>query len=265
MAVLAVGIPALLWGFFASSRPRVERREIAIKGLSPALDGFKVVQISDVHIGDTLDGRFMKRVVDQVNALTPDIVAVTGDLVDGSVSKLREEVAPLGGLKGRHGNFFVTGNHEYYSGADEWEAEVARLGLTVLHNSHVVVRSGDGELVVAGVPDTEGRHFSAAHRPDIDLALQGAPAGVPRLLLAHQPKFAKQAAGHDVALMLSGHTHGGQIFPFMFLVRLQQPVIAGLCMLSGVQTYTNRGTGYWGPPFRIGPSGEISELTLRRV
>jgi hypothetical protein len=200
-------------------------------------------------------------VTDQVNALEPDLVAVTGDLIDGSVARLRDDVAPLGGLRGKHGVFYVTGNHEYYHGGTSWEAEGRRLGFTVLHNEHRVV--ADGKLVVGGVTDMEGARFSAAHAPRVDLTFAQAPAGVPRILLAHQPRFAKAAKDSLVSLMLSGHTHGGQIFPFMAFVLLQQPVIGGFARIQGVPTYTSNGTGYWGPPFRIGPRGEVTELTLK--
>jgi predicted MPP superfamily phosphohydrolase len=263
LGVVGVVVPALGWGFFVARRPVVKRVSVDIPGLHPSLDGTRLVQLSDVHIGETLDRRFARAVVEQVNALRPDAVVITGDLVDGSVAKLHEEVAPLADLRGRHGVFYVTGNHEYYHGGAAWEAELRRLGFQVLHNEHRVVGDGEAQLVIGGVTDVEGARFSEAHAPRVDLAFQGAPAGVPRVLLSHQPRFAKRAAGHQVALMLSGHTHGGQMFPFMFLVKLQQPVIGGFEVLSGVPTYTSNGTGYWGPPFRIGPRGEITELTLR--
>ncbi len=265
LAVLGVSGLALAWGFFvARGTPAVEKVTVEVPGLHPELDGLKIAQISDIHIGETLGREFLERIVETVNRLEADLVAVTGDLVDGSVRKLREEVAPLGRLKGRHGVYFVTGNHEYYSGADAWGHEVQRLGLTVLHNEHRVVERGAARLVVAGVPDLEGGRFSEAHRPDAAKAFAGAPDGATRILLAHQPRFARLAQGHDVKLMLSGHTHGGQIFPFMAFVLLQQPVIKGLKQLWGVPVYTSKGTGYWGPPFRVGPRSEVTELTLRK-
>jgi predicted MPP superfamily phosphohydrolase len=254
---------ALALGLRTARRPVVKRVEVRFPGLHPSFDGFRVVQLSDVHIGETLDGAFLERVVATVNALKPDMVAVTGDLVDGPVKRLRDEVAPLGKLEARFGTYFVSGNHEYYSGAGPWEAELERLGLTVLHNQHRLVQQGEAKLVVAGVTDLQGGQFSALDRPDLDAALEGSPAGVPRLLLAHQPRFAKSAGGRGIALMLSGHTHGGQIFPFSLLVKLQQPVVGGLHTIAGVLTYTSLGTGYWGPPFRIGTRGEISEIILR--
>lgn len=263
LGVLTVVGPALAWGFLVARRPKVKRLEVPIAGLHPSLDGFKLVQLSDVHIGETLDQRFARAVVAQVNALSPDAVVITGDLVDGSVAKLRGEVEPFARLESKHGVFYVTGNHEYYHGAAAWEAEGKRLGFTVLHNEHRVLGEGEARLVVGGVTDVEGARFSEDHAPRVDLAFAQAPVGAPRILLSHQPRFAKRAAGHQVALMLSGHTHGGQIFPFMFFVRLQQPVISGFRVLAGVPTYTSNGTGYWGPPFRLGPRGEITEVVLR--
>lgn len=259
-----VVVPALVVGFLVARAPRVRRVTIALKGLPEAFEGYRIAQLTDVHIGETLTRTFAEQVTQTVNALAADAVVVTGDMIDGSVAKLRDEVAPLGQLRGRDGVFFVTGNHEYYHGGSSWEAEAGRLGMTVLHNQHVVVRRGDAALVIGGVPDVEGARFSAQHVPDAAATFEGAPAGAPRILLAHQPRFAKRVGDVRVDLMLSGHTHGGQMFPFMFFVKLQQPVIAGLATLWGVLTYTSAGTGYWGPPFRIGPRGEIAELILVR-
>lgn len=261
IAVVAVVVPALGWGFYVSRRPVTKKVTVKVKGLDPALAGFRIAQISDVHIGQTLDRAFAQAVTEQVNALNADAVVVTGDLIDGSVEELREHVAPLGQLRGKHGVFYVTGNHEYYSGGSAWEDEGRRLGWTVLHNEHRVV--ADGKLVIGGVTDVEGARFSEHDAPDVARAFAGAPLEVPRVLLAHQPRFAGRAAKENVALMLSGHTHGGQIFPFMAFVKLQQPVIGGFAVIEGVPTYTSNGTGYWGPPFRIGPRGEVTELTLQ--
>lgn len=261
LGVMGVVIPSLLWGFYVSRKPETRRVEVDIPGLDPSLDGFRIVQITDVHIGETLGRDFAKQVADHVNSLKPDVVAVTGDMIDGSVARLHEEVAPLGEMRAKHGVFYVTGNHEYYHGGSSWMAEGRKLGFNVLHNEHRVV--ANGKLVIGGVTDVEGARFSEAHAPRVDLAFAQAPAGVPRVLLAHQPRFAKYAKDASVSLMLSGHTHGGQIFPFMVFVRLQQPVVRGLEVIHGVQTYTSNGTGYWGPPFRIGPRGEVTEIILR--
>ncbi|MFZ5468859.1 MAG: metallophosphoesterase [Myxococcota bacterium] len=263
--VLAAVVPALGLGFFtARSKAKVERVTVSLAGLGPQLEGLRIVQVSDVHIGETLDGAFLRRVVEQVNALDADVVAITGDLVDGSVRNLRSEVAVLAELKARWGVYFVTGNHEYYHGGPAWEAELRRLGVVVLHNEHRVLTRGGDRLVLAGVTDYDAGQFGEAHASRPDLALAGAPSGVPRVLLAHQPRSARAAAAHQVDLQLSGHTHGGQMFPWMYFVRLQQPVISGLATLHGVTVYTSRGTGYWGPPIRLGPTPEITELTLTR-
>lgn len=260
---LGVALGASGWGFFVARAPaRVRRREIAIPGLGEGMRGVTVAQISDIHIGQTLDGRFLRRLVEQVNALDADIVAVTGDLVDGFVSTTRAEVAPLRELRGKLGVFYVTGNHEYYYGGPAWEAEVRRLGLTVLRNEHRVLERGGAQLAVAGVSDHDAGHFGEQHACRPDVALSGIPQEVPRLLLAHQPRTALRISGQRVDLQLSGHTHGGQIFPFNYFVRLQQPVISGFHRINGIPVYTHNGSGYWGPPIRVGAAPEIALLTL---
>ncbi|HEX7889114.1 MAG TPA: metallophosphoesterase [Ramlibacter sp.] len=260
-AALSFALTAI--GFFNARRTaRVNTVRIALPDLPAALAGFRIVQISDIHVGPTIKQDYLQAIVDRVNALQPDVVAVTGDLVDGSVAELAPHVAPLGQLRARHGVFFVTGNHEYYSGVHGWVLELQRLGLRVLHNEHVVLQHGDARLVLAGVPDYSGHHFDPAHRSDPAQALAGAPAGVPRVLLAHQPRTAAAAAEAGFDLQLSGHTHGGQFFPWSFFVPLQQPFTAGLHKLGRLQIYVSRGTGYWGPPKRLGAPSEIAELFL---
>jgi uncharacterized protein len=264
--VLGTALPAVAFAFVtARGRARVERTTVPLQDLGPGLDGVRVVQLSDVHVGPTLDGVWLQRVVDQVNALKPDVVAITGDLVDGSVEQLREQMTPLSRIQAPLGVYYVTGNHEFYHGARAWMAEVARLGITVLTNEHRVVERGGARLVVAGVTDYNAGHIEPALESRPDLALAGAPADVPRLLLAHQPRTALGLQGLRVDLQLSGHTHGGQIFPFNFFVKLQQPVVQGLHTVAGTRVYTHRGTGYWGPPLRLGPAPEIAALTLVRA
>ncbi len=262
-AVLAVTLPALGFGFASARGPAtLEQVPIDIASLGSGLEGLRIVQLSDVHIGQTLGRRFLERTVARVNALDPDIVAITGDLIDGQVAALKDDLAPLAGLKAKLGVFFVTGNHEYYHGGPAWEAEVRRLGLTVLHNEHRVLERDGDRLVIAGVTDHDAGHFGAAQASRPDLAFAGAPEGIPRILLAHQPRSARAATGLKVDLQLSGHTHGGQMFPWMFFVRLQQPVISGLRQVGEVRVYTSRGTGYWGPPKRFGAPSEITLLRL---
>jgi predicted MPP superfamily phosphohydrolase len=263
-AVPVLGLAATLWGFWNARRTaRVVRVDVPIAGLPAALHGFTVAQISDIHVGPTIRQDYLRRIVARVNALDADMVAITGDLVDGGVADLRRHVAPVADLMSRHGTFFVTGNHEYYSGAQPWIDELRRLGITVLMNEHVVLRHDSAALVVAGVADYSAHHFDEAHRSDPVAALAGAPAGAPmRLLLAHQPRSAAAASSAGFQLQLSGHTHGGQFWPWMYFVKFQQPFTAGLNRFKVLWVYTNRGTGYWGPPKRFGVPSEITHLRL---
>jgi hypothetical protein len=252
---------------FGSARGPAEISEVPVRlaRLPRALSGLTIAQITDLHVGPTIGEREVRRVVEQVNALRPDLVAVTGDLVDGSVRDLGRAVAQLGRLEARHGVFFVTGNHEYYSGADEWCTEVARLGLVVLNNAHRVVTRGSASMIVAGVTDYRADRHDAHHKTDPDAALSGAPPADLKVLLAHQPRSIEGASRLGVDLQISGHTHAGQFFPWSLFVGLAQPVTAGLHLWDRTWIYVSRGTGYWGPPNRAGVPSEITLLTLRRA
>ena len=266
VAVPVLGLAVTLWGFWNARRTaRVVRIDVPITGLPAALHGFSVAQISDIHVGPTIKQAYLERIVARVNSLGADMVAITGDLVDGQVAHLQRHVAPLAGLTSTHGTFFVTGNHEYYSGAHAWIDELRRLGLTVLMNEHVVLQHGSGQaaLVVAGVADFSAHHFDVTHRSDPAAAIAGAPPHAQvRLLLAHQPRSAQAASDAGFDLQLSGHTHGGQFWPWMHFVKFQQPFTAGLNRLQNLWVYTNSGTGYWGPPKRFGVPSEITHLRL---
>jgi predicted MPP superfamily phosphohydrolase len=256
----ALLVPFAVWT--ARARLVLSRVRVPLEKLAPGVAGLRIVQISDLHIGDRLGESFLRRVVDRVNALRPDVVAITGDLVDGPAHVVETALRPLKDLNAPHGVYFVTGNHEYYWGARESVRMVEQLGLTVLHNEHRVVERAGGTVVIGGMPDLHGGRFLADHQSRPDLVFAGAPEGAPRVLLAHQPKAVTGAAPHGVDLLLSGHTHGGQIFPFHFFVRLQQPVVRGLRKLLGVWVYAHRGTGFWGPPMRLFSTPEIAEITL---
>jgi predicted MPP superfamily phosphohydrolase len=247
----------------ARRRARIVSVDVPLANLPAALQGFLIAQISDVHVGSQIKQKYVDAIVDAVNGLDPDLIAVTGDLVDGSVHDLSPHIAPLGRLSARHGAFLVTGNHEYYSGEPAWTAEFRRLGLRVLLNEHVVVRHGGAPLVVAGVTDYSAHHFDPEQRSDPAAALSGAPtdAGA-KILLAHQPRSAAAAATAGFDLQLSGHTHGGQFWPWNLFVRFQQPFTAGLHRLNHLWIYISRGTGYWGPPNRFGAPSEITLLRL---
>ena len=263
-AVLLTALLVTVWGFVnARRRARVVHVDVPIRDLPVALDGFVIVQISDIHVGPTIKNGYVAAIVDAVNELDADVVAVTGDLVDGSVDDLGAHVAPLARLRARHGVYFVTGNHEYYSGARAWVAELERLGLNVLINEHTVIDRNGAALVLAGVADYGAHHFEPTHRSDPHAALAGAPASAgARVLLAHQPRSAVAAAAAGFDLQLSGHTHGGQFWPWNHFVRFQQPFTAGLERLERLWVYTSRGTGYWGPPKRFGAPSEITRIRL---
>ena len=263
-AVPLLGLAITLQGFVNARRTAaVVSVDVPIDGLPAALHGFTIAQISDIHVGPTIKRAYLSRIVESVNRIGADMVAVTGDLVDGPVRELAGHVAPLGGLNSTHGTFFVTGNHEYYSGASSWVVELRRLGLVVLLNEHVVLQHAGGSIVIAGVTDYSAHHFDPSHRSDPTAALAGAPVNaVTRVLLAHQPRSSEAAERAGFQLQLSGHTHGGQFLPWNFFVRYQQPFTSGLHRLRRLWVYTSRGTGYWGPPKRFGAPSEITRLRL---
>ncbi|WP_159705507.1 metallophosphoesterase [Massilia sp. 9I] len=263
----AVAVPLLaaavtLLGFVNARRlARVKRVEVPIANLPPALHGYAIAQVSDIHVGPTIKRPYLNAIVNRVNKLGADAIAITGDLVDGSVHRLSLHTQPLARLAAPDGVFFVTGNHEYYSGAEEWIAEVRRLGITVLLNQHVLRRRDDATVMIAGVADYSAHHFHPAHKSDARAAAGARDADV-RILLAHQPRSAPEAAEAGFHLQLSGHTHGGQFFPWNLFVPLQQPFVAGLHRVRDMWVYISRGTGYWGPPKRFGAPSEITLVRL---
>ena len=253
-------------GFFLARRVApVVTVEVAVEGLHDSLHGFTIAQISDLHVGPTIKRPFVEKVVERVNRLQADMVAITGDLVDGTVGELAHHTAPLARLESRHGTYVVTGNHEYYSGAHAWIRELRRLGTRVLVNEHVVLDHDGGLLAVAGVTDWSAHYFDPSHRSDPRAAVSGAPEEATKVLLAHQPRSARHAVGAGYHLQLSGHTHGGQFWPWNLFVRLQQPFTAGLERLDRMWIYVSRGTGYWGPPMRFGIPSEITLIRLLRA
>ncbi len=243
--------------------PKVRRVAVALRRLPAAMDGSTIVQISDLHVGPTIDRAYVEAVVAGANALEPDVIAITGDLVDGTVTQLRDAVAPLGGLRAKHGVFFVTGNHEYYSGADAWVAELTRLGIKVLRNERVTIGAGEASYELAGVDDYTAHRFGRGHGADMKKALAGVDPSREVVLLAHQPKHIVEAEAAGVGLQLAGHTHGGQIWPFGLIVRMVQPYVRGLNRHGRAQIYVSCGTGYWGPPMRLGAPPELSHIVLR--
>jgi uncharacterized protein len=266
LGVVGSALAVLVAGAWRARRPAAVRVvDVPITGLPADLEGLRIVQLSDLHVGATLKREFVEGVVNTANGLGPDLIALTGDVADGFPTGLRDEVAPLAGLRAPLGKYFVTGNHEYYWDAAGWVRELERLGFDALVNGHRIVRRGAGRLLLAGVTDLSASGGVPGHASDPAAAVAGAPESDVRVLLAHQPKsaFAARAVGFD--LQLSGHTHGGQYFPFNLLVRLFQPFVAGLHRLEAMWLYVSRGTGYWGPPLRLGAPAEITLIQLTRA
>jgi uncharacterized protein len=264
---VALGVTGAItaWGARAARLPpEVVEVEVPIEGLPREFDGYHIVQLSDVHVGETIDKDFILPIIETVTSLAPDLIALTGDLVDGSVDKLRADVTPLAYLRARDGVLCVTGNHEYYSGVEDWCARFRELGLTVLINEHVAVERAGKRLLFAGVTDLREGKRVPGHDSDPAAALRGAPTHQTRVLLAHQPRSILVARTLGYQLQLSGHTHGGQFFPWNLLVGLVHPLSRGLAKFDQTWLYVNRGTCYWGPPNRAGVRAEITSLKLRR-
>ncbi|MFD3592953.1 metallophosphoesterase [Nocardia sp. NPDC058640] len=263
MAVVVIALGLSVFGVYEARRiPQVRTVDIAIPGLADGLDGLRVVVITDTHFAALDREQWSKEVVDKVNAQRPDIVGLAGDLVDGSVHKRRDQVAPLAGVEAPLGRFYITGNHEYLDDAQSWIDYMASIGWQPLHNAHRTVDRDGDRLVVAGIDDPAGADV-AGHGPDLPAALAGTDPALPVVLLAHQPKQVADSSAAGVELQISGHTHGGQIWPFHYLVRLDQPVVQGLSKhADNTQLYTSRGTGYWGPPMRVFAPSEITVLVL---
>ena len=240
----------------------LQRLKVRLRKLPKDMSGLRIVQLTDLHIGPMIGRAWLEGIVARVNALDADIVVITGDLVDGSVEALRDHIAPLAGLRSKLGVYFVTGNHEYYSGVTSWVEHLGRLGLRVLRNERVTIGEGASSFDLAGVDDHTGGQFEKGHGADVPKALAGRDAGRECILLAHQPKEIFEASKLGVGLQISGHTHGGQVFPATLLVHLQQPFVAGLDRLGDTQIYVSRGTGYWGPPMRVAAPAEITLIEV---
>lgn len=264
--VVAAVLVLVAWGCVEALRvPRVRAVDVWLPRLGADLDGTRVVVLADTHLGPIDRTRWLAGTATVVNELDPDIVCHAGDIADGSVARRRAQAAAFGTIRARLARVYVTGNHEYFGAAQDWLDHMAELGWQPLHNRHVVVRRGADRLVLAGVDDATARSSGlAGHGADLTEALAGAEPDLPVLLVAHQPRQVTQAAAAGVDLQVSGHTHGGQIWPFHYLVRVDQPSLRGLSRHGArTQLYTTRGAGFWGPPLRIFAPSEITLLTLR--
>jgi predicted MPP superfamily phosphohydrolase len=263
LGVLGTAGALTAYGVFEARRQAsVVNLTIPLPKLPPAFEGFRIVQITDIHAGLTVKRDWIESIAQQVDSLTPDLIALTGDLADGSVTALRHHVEPLAALRAPHGKFFVTGNHEYYSGAEPWVEEANRMGYRVLLNEHTLISRHGARIVLAGVTDHGAGEFLPHHRSDPAKAIAGAEDDLVRILLAHQPRSILGAESLGYGLVISGHTHGGQFFPWNLLATLAQPYIKGLHKRQGTWVYVSKGTGYWGPPVRLAARSEITVFTL---
>ena len=258
--VLGGSLVAIAIGAAAAFRgPRVERVDLPVAGLHPDLEGLRIVQISDLHVGPNIGRRYVQRVVDLTRSLNPDLVVLTGDIVDGPVPQLAPHVAPLAELAKGGNAFFILGNHDCYAGAGAWIAHFREMGMRVLLNSHEIVRKGNARLLVGGVVDPAYGRL----RPEISIGNEGADF---RLFLAHNPRLAPLGAAAGFDLQLSGHTHAGQFFPWTLAVRLvHAPHVAGLSREGAMTVYVSAGTGTWGPPVRFGTNPELTLVRLVRA
>ncbi|MFJ3147129.1 metallophosphoesterase [Streptomyces halstedii] len=256
-AAALAGLGTVGYGTYGVLRgPRVKRITVPLARLPRSAHGFRIAVVSDIHLGPILGRAHTRRIVDTINATSPDLVAVVGDLVDGTVADLGTAAEPLAGLEARHGSYFVTGNHEYFSGAAEWVDHVRELGLRPLENARVEIAGFD----LAGVNDVAGE--SEGQGPDFAAALGDRDRSRASVLLAHQPVVIDDAVAHGVDLQLSGHTHGGQLWPGNLLAELANPTVAGLERYGDTQLYVSRGAGAWGPPVRVGAPSDITVVEL---
>jgi predicted MPP superfamily phosphohydrolase len=261
IAILTLTCSLSVYAFYSAiGMVKVKEVSIKLEKLPPDLGKFSIIQLTDIHVGYLIKGEWLKKIVTRVNSLDADIVVITGDLVDGSVKDLAQHVQELQHLKSKHGVYFVTGNHEYYSGVEEWVEYLATLGIKVLRNERVTINKNQkAAFELAGVDDFHSKNANM-HK-----ALNGRNRDLALILLAHQPAAIKEASIMGVDLQLSGHTHGGQIWPFNFAVKLQQPFVSGLHFYkdTSTQIYISKGTGYWGPPMRLGASAEITKINIK--
>jgi predicted MPP superfamily phosphohydrolase len=266
LAVLVVAVVALVWGNVEAMRvPRIKQVDVALPRLGPGLDGLRIVVVTDTHYGPIDRAGWSEKVVAAVNELEPDIACHAGDIADGDVAHREGQAGHLTAVRARLAKAYITGNHEYFGQAQEWVEYMAKIGWNPLRNSHVLIERGGDSLILAGVDDaTAAASKEAGHGADLAAALTGADPELPVVLLAHQPRQVEASAAAGVDLQISGHTHGGQIWPFTYLVRIDQPSVHGLSRHGErTQLYTSRGTGFWGPPFRVFAPSEITLITLR--
>ena len=265
LGVLGISGAATSYGFYSSRKgPAIIEQDIFLKTLPDEFENFTIAQISDLHVGPTIKISYVDDVLRKIENVNPDLIAVTGDMVDGSVKHLSKELQPFKDMVARHGTFFVTGNHEYYSGAESWLDETDRLGMTNLINEHRLITKNGKHIAVAGITDFRAHQIIKSHRSNPKQAIKSVDNTTTKIMLAHQPNSIYSVHDAGVDLQLSGHTHGGQFWPFTYPTKLANAYLAGHYNHDGTQIYVNRGTGYWGPPLRIGVPAEITLIRLKK-
>ena len=259
-----LGAVGTIWGMYnAIKTPTVKNVQIPIGNLSKKLKNIRMVQISDLHVSTMITDKFVQKVATKIKTLNPDILFFTGDAADGSVKSYGHYMKPLEDIKPKYGKYFVTGNHEYYSDMNGWLRLIENIGFKILINESQNILIGNATIMITGIPDRTGKYFSKFHTTDMEKAVGGMPKPDLKILLAHQPKDIEYATKYNFDLQLSGHTHGGQYFPFSFLVQMANPYLKGLHKKGNTWIYINQGTGYWGPPMRIGTEPEITNITFK--
>jgi len=263
-ACIVLSVILASWSVYSGrARPELTEVNVTLERLPVQMNGFRIVQLTDMHIGSVLGREWVSMLVESVNSVKPDLVVLTGDIVDGDVTHLSGEIEPLSRLKAAHGVYIVTGNHEYYSGISKWTPVFRKMNIKLLRNERVAIGDGKNSFDLAGIDDYNSRGHAPGHGPDLEKALKGRDPDRELILLAHQPKAVYEASKYDVGLQLSGHTHGGQICPWGFMVLMTQPYLSGLHLYNGrTQIYVSEGSGMWGPPMRLGTNSEITLIRL---
>lgn len=258
-SIVAVSGSATLAGTcFARQKPKIVQVDVPLPEKLKNLAGLKLVQFTDLHAGPTIQYDFIDQVAETIKSLNPHIITFTGDIADATPEELTHDLSPLSKLDAPYGKFFVTGNHEYYSGVGKWIKYAENIGFQVLLNEHKIIEHNNGRLCLAGVTDIQGGQFYPHHKSDPIKAIQGSPDKSYKILLAHHPASVYQSAEAGFDLQLSGHTHGGQYFPFQYFIPLDQPYVKGMYKHDKTLLYVSQGTGYWGPPLRLGTFPEVT-------
>jgi len=263
--VMAIVIFSTIIGILqAIFGPKIYKINIKIKNLPQSFDGFTIAHISDLHVGSVIGAKYTKKIVDLTNKLNPDMIALTGDMIDGTTEDLYEKIAPIANLKAKNGVYFVPGNHEYYWNAVSWINQFSRFGFQCLINQNTLILKNNEQILIGGITDYEAGWIIKGHTPNLKKAAANISEPITKILLSHQPKSYKEAEEAGFDLQLSGHTHGGQFFPWSLIIALAQPYYKGLGKYKNMSIYTNRGTGFWGPPFRFGVPSEITFIKLKK-